>query len=337
VTTFRTGRATVVNVEAPEIVIPPGLVPEDLDRPWQSGGAGREALREELLKQAAGLARKYYGNPILEHSQFSVEQPFVIKHEGVYYMFLGVFDKEAGTSYISLATSTDGVNFTPYNNYAEIIPRGSSGSWDEKRTTKPVVFYDEYTSAITGETRWGMYYAGQDAAGTWRVGLAHSSDLINWTKSQANPVLDVGGAGEWDSDWVLPMGLFYDRAPREYRLYYLGFPRRGVGVAGGTEPNALTKYDINPVFPKVQTGLDVDWDVEVEVFTVTRVGSWFIMVYDGRTHDLTWRTGLAYSLDGLTWGRVGLPLLDRQANLINGYEAWEVAHPNLFVDDRGLG
>jgi len=48
VTTFRTSRGTIVNVEAPEIVIPPGLVPEDLNRPWQSGGAGREALREEF-------------------------------------------------------------------------------------------------------------------------------------------------------------------------------------------------------------------------------------------------------------------------------------------------
>jgi len=48
VTTFRTSRGTIVNVEAPEIVLPPGLVPEDLNRPWLSGGAGREALREEL-------------------------------------------------------------------------------------------------------------------------------------------------------------------------------------------------------------------------------------------------------------------------------------------------
>jgi len=50
VTTFRTSRGTIVNVEAPEIVIPPGLVPEDLQAVWQSGGAGREALAKSIFR-----------------------------------------------------------------------------------------------------------------------------------------------------------------------------------------------------------------------------------------------------------------------------------------------
>jgi len=47
-TTFRTSVGTKVYVEAPEVYITPGIKPEDLQAVWQNGGAGREALREEL-------------------------------------------------------------------------------------------------------------------------------------------------------------------------------------------------------------------------------------------------------------------------------------------------
>jgi len=47
-TTFRTSVGTKVYVEAPEVYVAPGITPEDLEAVWRSGGAGREALREEL-------------------------------------------------------------------------------------------------------------------------------------------------------------------------------------------------------------------------------------------------------------------------------------------------
>jgi len=47
-TTFRTSRGAVVYVEAPEVYVAPSVTPEDLQAIWQSGGAGRQALRETL-------------------------------------------------------------------------------------------------------------------------------------------------------------------------------------------------------------------------------------------------------------------------------------------------
>jgi len=66
-TTFRTSVGTKVYVEAPEVYVAPGITPEDLKAVWQSGGAGRQALKETLASRIAKVpatvipAFKYQG------------------------------------------------------------------------------------------------------------------------------------------------------------------------------------------------------------------------------------------------------------------------------------
>src|SRR5690606_21683997 len=107
-----------------------------------------------------------------------------------------------------------------------------------------------------------MYYLGQDRARRQRLGLARSADGIVWEKLRTNPVLEMGGPGDFDE---LGLGepavwrshgwywmLYTGRDQREYRRLGLAKSVDGVNwervtagpVLGGTEPwNAAVVCD----------------------------------------------------------------------------------------------
>ncbi len=68
-----------------------------------------------------------------------------------------------------------------------ILVPGVSGSWDAQGATFASVIYDDRV----GEYR--MYYHGYNTS--HQVGLATSSDGINWTKYLGNPIVAVGSSG----------------------------------------------------------------------------------------------------------------------------------------------
>jgi predicted GH43/DUF377 family glycosyl hydrolase len=92
-----------------------------------------------------------------------------------------VLDNSSGRYNIHLATSADGVHFSPHS--ASLVLSTSEGRWDSQTVTTPRIFFDR-----------GLYYmiyAGDDRSkdDPSRFGLATSIDLIEWTKYQSNPIL----------------------------------------------------------------------------------------------------------------------------------------------------
>jgi len=93
-TTFRTSVGTKVYVEAPEVYVTPGVKPEDLQAVWRSGGAGREALKEELREELDDLYIRSILKPT-SGTDYSggVGTPFLveIQDEGIgpYLLFTG--------------------------------------------------------------------------------------------------------------------------------------------------------------------------------------------------------------------------------------------------------
>lgn len=86
---------------------------------------------------------------------------------------------------ILFATSSDGYNFTKWNNNVEVIPRGAAGSWDS--WIGSAYIWKEGSD-------WYAYYAGgigtsagSDSNFADGIGLATSGDGINWVKSPKNP------------------------------------------------------------------------------------------------------------------------------------------------------
>jgi hypothetical protein len=108
-----------------------------------------------------------------------------------------------------------------------VLDYGPAGSFDERAVADPyVIRIDPY---------FYMYYLGQDRAVRQRIGLARSTDGIQWEKLRSNPVLELdldheAGLGEpavWQSDGFYWM-LFTVRNFDETR--YLGLARSTDGV-----------------------------------------------------------------------------------------------------------
>lgn len=129
---------------------------------------------------------------------------------------------------IGLAVSADGEVWqkTP----APVLAAGARGAWDEAAVGDPY--------ALACEEWFYLYYLGQDRFGVQRLGVARSADGQTWQRSHLNPILETGGAGDFDEQglgepavlfvaneyWMLYVG----RDSRERRK--LGWARSGDGV-----------------------------------------------------------------------------------------------------------
>lgn len=85
-----------------------------------------------------------------------------------------------------------------------VIEPGPKDSWDSHSVAYPAV--------IGGDGLHFMYYAGTDASGRARLGLARSSDGIKWIRHRGNPLLDLDrreGVAVWLAHghyWMLRPG-----------------------------------------------------------------------------------------------------------------------------------
>jgi predicted GH43/DUF377 family glycosyl hydrolase len=201
--------------------------------------------------------QEYAGNPILEWGpsgswdDYLISSPSVMKVGDTYYMYY------AGTNEffwrIGLASSPDRVTWTKYSGNPVFNP-GDFGEWDDQGVQDPMVIFDG--------TEYKMYYTGDDGS-TRRIGLATSTDGLNWTRASNNPVLTEGRQGDWDSEEVAYPFVFYDGD--KYYMYYSGYrftyaygPYWEIGLATSTDGYHWQKQDaLNPVLrPQQQLGFD---------------------------------------------------------------------------------
>jgi len=73
-----------------------------------------------------------------------------------------------------------------------VLTAGPRGAWDEKGVADPYV--------VRAGEKYFMYFLGQDRARRQRLGVATSTDGVRWTKSLANPILELGAAGSFDEN-----------------------------------------------------------------------------------------------------------------------------------------
>ena len=134
--------------------------------------------------------------------------PWVVRDSaGVFWLFHSGWD--GSNTRVGVATSGDGISFTPYAGNP-ILDLGPSGSWDESDVNTPAV--------IPGAT-WLLYYAGTNRQ-VGALGTATSSDGFHWSKSQGNPVLGPDPAPAFDSSGLVYPDWLAD--PSGSRLYYAG-------------------------------------------------------------------------------------------------------------------
>lgn len=181
-------------------------------------GTGPEAAQLALAVSKDGLSWQWtaYGEPGAEvpgpvlppTGALRVNSPHALFVDGVFYLWNSVYEEPGRGIYICTATSRDGVQFE--SNERALVPDGSG--FDAYSVQAPSVLHD----AEAGGFR--MWYVGRDSAkGTFRIGVAESSDGRTWTPRD-EPVFQ--STQTWSSG-----GIGFPRVVREadgYVMYYSG-------------------------------------------------------------------------------------------------------------------
>lgn len=168
----------------------------------------------------------------------------------------------------------------------------SSSGWDSDDVLDPAVVEESGT--------YHMIYRGDDGS-TYRLGHATSTDLVNWTKNSANPILSPGSSGSWD-DVHLRGGtdLLID-SNGTYHAFYRGWDGSTyqIGHATSTDWSNWTKDSNNPVLSPSSSGWDSDSISDISVLEYD--GSWHAIYqgYNGSTNAF----GHATSSDLSNWSK----------------------------------
>ena len=174
--------------------------------------------------------------PVLTHGasgtwdSYAVGPGAVTKIDGVYMMYYGGTD--GVHSQTGLATSTDGINWTKR---VKPVLYASDG-WDATAGAQDVI--------KIGNTYY-MYYVGKKYS-TYAIGLATSTDGINWTKYSGNPILSADQP--WEGSGVYVPTIIYDN--NQYIMVFANVndANTAFGIATSTDGIHWTKDGSNPFF-----------------------------------------------------------------------------------------
>jgi hypothetical protein len=200
-------------------------------------------------------------------------------------------------------------------------PNPTAGSFDERGNFTISAFKD-------GDV-YRLYYGGADITGPcaginsahWRIGLATSSDGLNWTRvpgtATGGAILDIGMAGKFDE--YLSYRPFVLKDGPVYRMWYNGSTKpfncptgtladnRRIGYAESTDGVQFTRlYDGDgpggSVLPLGPTGaIDAQ---QVGYLWVIKDGAEYKMFYSANDAQNFWRVALAVSTDARHWTKV---------------------------------
>jgi predicted GH43/DUF377 family glycosyl hydrolase len=185
-----------------------------------------------------------------------------------------------------------------------VLDVGAPGAWDDSRVVAGPVILE------SGVYR--MWYTGWDGTVNvhFQVGLATSSDGVNWTREATNPVLALGSPGTWDDESVAQAAVIKDGGV--YKMWYSGNDGSvgRIGYATSTDGISWNKDSLNNPVLEPDVG---QWDGNfAHMCTVIKDGSTYKMWYSGANDFMTsHRIGYATSTDGITWVKyAGNPVLE---------------------------
>jgi hypothetical protein len=242
------------------------------------------------------------------YDEFGVALPQIIYENGVYKMYyLGV--AAAASKYVLYAESNDGIVWNKPFAHPILYP-GNNGTWDSWAVHPGAVFKDD-------DGVYKMYYSGySDQYSQWHIGLATSTDGINWEK-YTQPILY--GTSGWEyqigaTSIIKKAGIYY--------LYYSGrgLPYYKIGVATSRNGINFTKFQGNPILTNEKY-----WEANgVAHASVIEQNGLFRMVYMNSTAS---GFGFATSSDGLIWTKANNNPFFTNQNTSNNWAAGKIAYP----------
>ena len=179
-------------------------------------------------------------------------------------------------------------NWTDFAGNPIFFPSGSY--WDYSGVQQPKILIEN------GLIK--MYYTSQGGSYSGYIGLAQSSDGINWTRPVSGPVLSPGTYGSWDETAVAGANIIHDE--NGYKLYYAGWSDPDapwhIGLATSSDGINWIKHP-NPVMYALN-----GWEYQIAPSTILKLNGIYFLYYYGRGSSQL-KMGLATSTDGINWNR----------------------------------
>lgn len=188
-----------------------------------------------------------------------------------------------------------------------VLNNGQAGEWDSGIAILANV-------VLNNDTVYLFYTGGTNFfTDPLAIGLATSTDGLNFTKYNSNPIFEADGNGfdAWtvarpvvinvDTDWL----LYYDGRPST-----IGFgPDSAIGLATSTSPYGPWVRSEDAV---LEVGTSGEWDDGfLDVCSVVESDSGFFIFYTGGDstfpNGTSWQIGMAFSEDGLVWNKYDDP------------------------------
>ncbi len=213
------------------------------------------SMQLALATSADGITWTQYGNgPIIPAgvagSWDGMAQCFCdVYYDGqTYYMwYIGVSDYSKGRT-IGLATSQDGIHWNKYSSNPVLTPTGAG--WESASLGQPTVTFSH-------DKFYMVYGAAPDMGVHWSLGVATSTDGIQWNRYSSNPVLTP--QAEWEGNSLGVSSLL--ARDSTFHLWYSAFDSlsgvwqtghatsifSSVGVA--ERKNLPTKYQLFQCYP----------------------------------------------------------------------------------------
>ncbi len=204
--------------------------------------------------------------PVLTHGQagawddYSVGVGAVIKEGTIYKMYYNGFQDQNGEWDIGLAASADGIHWTKYLN--PIL------------TPNAVENQIIVSSVINVNSKYYLYYTIRNYP-YYSIGVATSSDGINWTKNPANPVLSPDAV--WEGTGIFYPSVIYDAG--QFKMVYMNADADGFGFAYSNDGVNWQKDSNNPFFtPKM---ISSKWANEIAYPDFHKIGNHYSIYYTG--------------------------------------------------------
>ena len=179
------------------------------------------------------------GGYLLE--SYDIKAPRTLKlKDGKFWSLYGAYDQkgfEAGTGSNGLASSDDGLNWSRVLEDPVLSPFDPDrGAWENR------VIYQPWLLEYEGE-----YYNFYNAkGGPEQTGIALSTDLLNWTRYESNPVIPVG-ASSFNTVFSSDPKVYWDRD--HWVCFFFGLGSGGAHIMAAFSRDLLDwTVDPNPLY-----------------------------------------------------------------------------------------
>ena len=214
-----------------------------------------------------------------------INRPVVILKDGKYLMWYTGQIKpgaEDGHSWIGYAESEDGIKWDRHKKPVLIFDQ----DWEKGAVMCPHVCWDEC------EKLYKMWYSGGEQYEPDAIGYAESSDGINWTKLENNPIFLSDSNSVWEQEKVTACQVVHHNG--WYIMFYIGFENVDLARIGiARSKDGITQWERLPSNPILSPD-EGAWDAEAcyKPFAIYENNRWLLW-YNGRRGHME-QIGMAF-------------------------------------------